>query len=392
MAIRDRILRTSSVAFVLGFALILASPADNGASASMQQAQASKPVEQSYKNIQVLQGLPDSQLLTVMHFMRASLGVRCDYCHVAENGKYWMDDKPAKQIARQHIRMTAELNKASFGAKPAVTCNTCHQGRIKPLSIPSVEQGVFADTTREDADSRPSETLPDADQIIEKYYQAIGGKAAFDKIKTRVMKLSLLRPKLVNSGTPKAAMINRGETWSAEIYQKAPDKYLAIVTSPRGIIYQGFNGTAGWVKTPTGQREMRGQELAYIKQQADIYKELKLKDQYSLFKVAGKEKVGNREAYVIEALNKDGRNERLFFDTQTGFLLRKIALTETPLGMDPEQTDYEDYRDVEGVKLPFTLRVSYLDDNHLGTTRSITDIKHNILLDDNRFDAPAANK
>ena len=76
-------------------------------------------------------------------------------------------------------------------------------------------------------------------------------------------------------------------------YQKAPDKYLAIVTSPDGVIYQGFNGTAGWVKTPAGQRGMSGQELEYIKQQADIYKELKLKEQYSRLKVAGKEKVGD---------------------------------------------------------------------------------------------------
>ena len=149
---KNRTLRASSAAFVSVFCLILASPAYNSASPSMRQAQASKPVEQSYKNIQVLQGLPDSQLLTVMHFMRASLGVRCDYCHVAENGKYWMDHKPAKQIARQHMRMTSELNKANFGGKPAVTCNTCHQGRIKPLSIPSVEQGVFANTTREDGE------------------------------------------------------------------------------------------------------------------------------------------------------------------------------------------------------------------------------------------------
>ena len=59
--------------------------------------QEDKPAEQVNKNIQVLEGLPNSQLLPVMHLMRTSLGVRCDYCHVAENGKYWMDDKPAKQ-------------------------------------------------------------------------------------------------------------------------------------------------------------------------------------------------------------------------------------------------------------------------------------------------------
>src|SRR6185369_11410195 len=67
--------------------------------------QEDKPVEQVQKNIQVLKGLPSSQLLPVMQFMRSSLGVRCDYCHVAENGKYSLDDRPAKQTARRMLQM-----------------------------------------------------------------------------------------------------------------------------------------------------------------------------------------------------------------------------------------------------------------------------------------------
>src|SRR4029079_10373056 len=82
-----------------------------------------KPVEQVQKNIQVLKGLPSSQLLPVMHFMRTSLGVRCDYCHVAENGKYWMDDKPAKQTARRMLKMVSDINKTNFGGQTVVTCN-----------------------------------------------------------------------------------------------------------------------------------------------------------------------------------------------------------------------------------------------------------------------------
>lgn len=91
-----------------------------------QSRQGDKTVEQVRKNIQVLKGMPDSHLLPVMYHMRTSLGVRCDHCHISENGKYWMDDKPAKQIARQHIQMTFDLNRVNFGGKTVVTCNTCH--------------------------------------------------------------------------------------------------------------------------------------------------------------------------------------------------------------------------------------------------------------------------
>jgi hypothetical protein len=68
------------------------------------------------------------------------------------------------------------------------------------------------------------------------------------------------------------------------------------------------------------------------------------------------------------------------------------VFTEIKLGVDPEQTDYEDYRKVDGVWLPFTVRTSYLDDNHYGTTRTITRVKHNVQIDDTRFEMPPKPK
>src|SRR5260370_33110461 len=250
-----------------------------------------------------------------MHFMRTSLGVRCDYCHVAENGKYWMDDKPAKQTARRMIKMMSDINKTNFGGQPVVTCNTCHRGQVKPVAVPAIGQGVFPNTTREDPAATAPDPLPTADQLVEKHFQAIGGLGSFQKINTRVIKLSMLRPKLVNGGTPNAAMIARGETWSMEIYQKAPNKYLAVVNTPGGNIYQGFNGATGWVENPEGQREMNAGELAQIKRQADLLGIFKLQDRYSAMSVSGKEKIDDREAYVVEAPSGDRRTEKLFFDT-----------------------------------------------------------------------------
>ncbi len=82
------------------------------------------------------------------------------------------------------------------------------------------------------------------------------------------------------------------------------------------------------------------------------------------------------------------RTEKLFFDTQSGLLLRRIVLTGTALGLDPEQTDFKDYTDVDGVKLPFTTIVSYLDDSHLGTTRKYIEVKQNMPIDDAKFERP----
>ena len=356
--------------------------------------QGDRPAEQVNKNIQALKGLPNSQLLTVMHFMRTSLGVRCDYCHIAENGKYWMDDKPAKQVARRMIEMVAEINKTNFAGKTVVTCNTCHRGQTKPVGVPAIGQGDFVNTTREEPGTRP-DPLPTVDQILDRYHQAIGGRDAAQKITTRVIKLSWLRPKLVNGGTPNASMIARGETWPMEIYQKAPNKYLAVITSPNGIIYQGYNGKTGWVRSPQGQREMNGAELARVIRSADLLGDFKLKEQYSQLSVTGREKIDGRDAYVVEALGAQAslpapghRIDRLFFDAQNGLFLRRTILTPTALGLDPEQTDFKDYSGVDGVKLPFTIAVSYLDDSHLGTTRKYIEAKQNIPIDDAKFDPP----
>jgi hypothetical protein len=346
-----------------------------------------KPVEQVRKNIQVLKGMPDSQLLPVMHIMRTSLGVRCDYCHVAENGKYWMDDKPAKLVARKMLQMVFDINKNNFDGKTLVSCNSCHRGSTKPVAVPAIGQGAFLNTTFDDAPKTP-EALPSAEQLFDKYVEALGGKAAIDKIKTRSSKVTLLRPKLVNSGTPKAAMLTRSETWTMETFHKRPDKYVAIITTPEGVINQGFNGTVGWIKTATERRELNSAQLARMKREVDLYRDVNLRERYSRMAVTGKEKVGDREAYVIEATSVDNKPEKLFFDTQTGLLLRRTVFTETKLGMDPQQTDYEDYRAVDGVWLPFTIKVSFLDDSHYGTTRKLTEVRQNLPIDDAKFNMP----
>lgn len=350
--------------------------------------QQDKAVEEVQKNIQVLKGLPSSQLLPVMHLMRTSLGVRCDYCHVAENGKYWMDDKPAKQTARKMLQMVFEINRANFGGQTIVTCNTCHRGSTKSVSVPAIGQGAFTNTIRDEEKTIPE--LPSAKQIFDSYTLALGGASAIDKIRTRTTKMILLRAKTVDAGTAKAAVLNRAERVTIDTFQKAPDKYLAVINGLGGPIYQGFNGTTGWTKSAQGQRLMNSVEVARIKDQADLRSQIELKDRYSKIDLIGKDRIGQQDVYVLEGRSVAGKTERLYFDAKSGFLLRRTVFTETKLGLNPEQTDYEDYRKIDGLWLPFTVRTSYLDDNHFGATRILTEIKHNVQIDDRKFEIPVS--
>ena len=98
-------------------------------------AAADPPVEQTQKNIKVLQGLPTSQLIPVMAFMANSLGVTCAHCHA----KAWeSDEKPPKETARRMIAMQRAIDEKHFDGKTTVTCNSCHQGHVKPPATPDL--------------------------------------------------------------------------------------------------------------------------------------------------------------------------------------------------------------------------------------------------------------
>src|SRR5207244_7489635 len=97
-----------------------------------------KTVEQTRKNIKVLTGLPDSQLIPVMNFFAASMGRRCNFCHVNNNGQwdYPADTKPEKNTAREMIKMVFDLHKLKFDGATDISCYTCHRGRNQPVSVP----------------------------------------------------------------------------------------------------------------------------------------------------------------------------------------------------------------------------------------------------------------
>jgi Photosynthetic reaction centre cytochrome C subunit len=343
--------------------------------------QGEKTVEQTRRNIQVLKGLPDSQLFIVMNFMRSSLGVSCAYCHVNSGGDKWeweKDDKPTKVTARQMMRMQFALNQGNkdiFGTTGGVTCFTCHRGQTKPAILPPLPQAPPAGGPAGEARTETA-PLPTVDEVLGKYVQGLGGEAAFRKLNTRMMK--------------GAQITFDGTSIPMETYQAAPNKLVTLLTTPRqGVIMSGYNGTIGWAKNPRGQRELGGAQLEMMKRASDFYADLKPKETFPNLTVTGREKIGEREAYVLTSKASHTRTEKLYFDTQTGLLLRILAINQTLLAPIPEQTDFEDYRDVDGIKLPFTIRQSFVDP-WIGWTRKYTEIKHNVPVDEAKFNPPPA--
>jgi len=169
---------------------------------------------------------------------------------------------------------------------------------------------------------------------------------------------------------------------SIEILQAASDKLLIARTSPRGTSTEGFDGVKGWRKDERGVREIPNSELAESKREADFFRYLKIRDTYPQLRVLAKEKVGAREVYVVGATSREGDRDKLYFDVDSKLLIRKSAAFRTAFGTIPEVTDFGDYREVSGVKLPFTITWSRPP---FGYVRKFTEIKLNSLIDPLRF-------
>jgi hypothetical protein len=371
-----------AVLFIASFGLVAFAPV--GQTSNQQPAAVAAPgektVEQVQKNIKVLTGLPQSQLIPVMNFMSSSLGVRCVFCHVNKDGKwdFVTDEKPEKNTAREMIKMVLAVNKDSFKGNTEVSCYTCHHGRNHPASVPElpIPEVTPRPVVAETKPAEPKPAVPTADEILTKYTAALGGSAAIDKLNTRYMKGEWLT--------------SNGLTWGYEVYQSGPDKIYVVLNTPKqGVFERGFNGSAGWEKSSRGLRALEGQELTVMRRYPDLFKDIKLKEQFSRLMFGGKEKINDREVYVLRGMTTDNRRERLYFDAETGLLVRRVTSVPTMIGMIPEQIDFQDYKNVDGLMVPFTIRISSVDPN-ISSTRKFTEVKLNVPVDETKFNKPPA--
>jgi hypothetical protein len=347
------------------------------------------------KNVKLLGDLPVSQFIPVMNYFAASMGRRCNYCHVNNNGQwdYASDAKNEKNRARDMIKLVLDTNKTLAQLKlDPVACYTCHRGRNSPQSVPPLPLPTppaggpggagpggpgagAAPGAQPQGSPTPRPTPTPAEELIQKYISAIGGQAAIDKIKSRTA-----------TGT---FMTANGATGTYELMQSSDNGYEHFTTQ-RGTMERGIMGNIGWERNQQGLRELAGHDLDVLRSTALLSRNLSLKEQYTRLRTAGRDKVGDRDAYVVLAARNDTDAERLYFDVETGLLLRRMTFMRTIVGTIPEQIDFEDYRDVNGVKLPFTIRVSSVDAGNPYIVRKLTEIKLNAPVDDSKFKMPVA--
>jgi hypothetical protein len=244
----------------------------------------------------------------------------------------------------------------------------------------AMAQGPQQKTGPETQLGKAPQSTPTVDQILDRYVQAIGGESALRKLTSRVTKMTLV-------------IEGSDVTVSFESYAQAPNREVLIgqVKLDNGVefeISRGFNGSVGWSLDPTegGFRELKGTELAAEKRDAEFYSGIKSRELYPQMTLIGQMKFGDHSTYCIEARPLEGSSQKWFFDAQTGLLIRNDSISESAVnGKVLIETYFEDYREVDGVKLPFLIRQPANK-----YTFKVNEVKHNLPIDEAKFKSPGA--
>jgi photosynthetic reaction center cytochrome c subunit len=349
-----------------------------------QASQEPKPVmvEDIFKDVRILKAISVSEFMATMGFFSASLGTSCTHCHVDESGGNWAryaDDTANKQMARGMIAMVSAINKNYFGGRRVLTCYSCHRGGERPLVTPSLAELYSTPPTPEPDQLLPSgPNTKSADQILDKYIQALGGLERLDGL------MSFAAKGVFQSyGNPQKSPV--------EVFFKAPNQRTMIVHASEGDSASTFDGHAGWVAAPATDRPvtltaLSGGDLDGARLDAELSSPARIKQALRQWRVGYPASIDDHEVDVVQGTS-DGRYPvNLYFDSQTGLLVRLVRYADSPVGLSPTQIDYADYRDIAGIKMPFRWTVTWLDGRSI---ISLSEVRPNVPIDVATFARPA---
>lgn len=356
------------------------------ASAQAQASPEPKPLTagQFFKNVTVLANLPVNEFMTTMGFFSASLGYSCENCHGEDTGwdNYAAENREKKQTARRMILMMTAINKSYFGGRQVLTCYTCHRGGDQPTITPNL--AALYSPPPEDAKDIVQEAKgsPSADQIFDKYLQALGGPQRLANVTG-----------FVATGTVVGYGLD-AEKQPLEIYAKAPGQRTTIVHSPAGDDVTTFDGHSAWMAgpqiagpaIPVPVLALSGGELDGLKLEADLSFPATIKQALGQWRVGLQTDIDDRQVQVVQGSSPGGAFATLYFDADSGLLLRVMRYTNSFVGRFPTQIDFSDYREVSGVKMPFKWTVVWLDGRQ---TFELSTIKLNAPIDPSKFAKPA---
>jgi photosynthetic reaction center cytochrome c subunit len=362
--------------------------------------------DQVFQNVQVLKGIPVDDFMGTMGIMCAALGFDCSDCHADAGTEKvnWAADTPKKRTARRMVLMMTAINRDNFSGRQMVTCWSCHHGRDRPATTPSLEY-VYGPASQEMDDvltQMPGQ--PSADAILDKYLEAIGGTERLAGLKSFVA-----RGTSVGFG-------GFGGGGRVQIFAKFPDQRATLIDFPespdRGNSIRSYNGREGWLETPLtvlGEYQLTGGELDGARLDAELSFPGQIKQVLTNLRVsmpvtisdlpgpssqtaqqANLTAVGqDRLVDVVQGAGPRGILATLYFDKESGLLVRIVRYSRSPIGRVPTQVDYGDYRDVRGIKMPFRIIFAWTGGRD---AIQLSEMQTNLEIDGAKFGRPAPSK
>ena len=293
------------------------------------------------------------------------------------------NDNARKQMSRKMVLMVNMLNGTTFGGQREVTCYSCHRGDIRPKITPSLVEQYSApaedDPNEVEASESPAANAPSANQIFDRYIQALGGAQKLASLKSFVAHGTYEGYDTVHHPDP------------VDVYAQYPNHRTTVVHLPDGEnvrVYDGRNGwiTSGGTMMPIPVVTLTAAELAGARLDATLAFPGQIKDLLKGWRTGFPAvMIGNHEVEVVQGDNDDNTPVRFYFDKQSGLLLRQVRFTNTVVGFNPVQIDYSDYRDVAGVKIPFKSTTTWTDGQSI---LQLQDVRANVSVDQDKFAKP----
>jgi len=354
--------------------LLIAAPAQDAARNQMLS-------EEYFENVTVLTGLTVDQFMGTMGVFSAALGLSCENCHTASSDDWalYAQETPFKETARRMVRMMANINEQNFGGRQVVTCFTCHRGSTgRPLVVPSLNL-LYGAPPPEELDVLVPPAFPGgptADQILDRYLEAVGGEQAAAALTGYVA-----------NGTY-SGYGPEGEPRPVEIYARTPNQKTIVVRDPgAGDNTTTFSGTAGWHSAPFRPYEvleLHDAELESAMAEAELTFPANVKQVLTGMRTSN-DFIDGRVLQVVQGF-KGSAIVTMYFDEETGLLTRLVRSTPSPVGRLPVRTDYSDYREVAGLMLPFRWTTTWLDGR---SNFELTDVQPNVAIAPAMFARPA---
>ena len=341
--------------------------------------------EDVFKNVQVLKGLTANEFMETMGFFSASTLLNCADCHTKESSGSWekyADETPLKQTTRRMVLMMRGINQAYFAGRRAITCYSCHRGDERPKVTPDLTE-MYSTPLQPEQDRILAQApgAPSADSLLDKYIQAIGGAA-------KLAGMTSLAAKGNYDGSPVSLMT--GES-PLEIFAKAPNQRTVIIHSKAGDATTVYDGHTAWSAAPTLYSplpvlSLTGTDLDAASVEAELTFPARIKQTLTDWRVGFPFTIDNVDVQVVQGTTGGKLPVQLYFDSKSGLLVRLVRYKNLPVGLNPIRTDYSDYRDVSGIKIPFRMKLTGVDGQ---STLTLSDVQLNVPVDAAKFAKPS---